>query len=59
MRPRDERPACFICGKYHGAPRHLSDRHEDTCSLVCAAAFKGGVINCSEYIGTHRAEPTS
>jgi hypothetical protein len=39
-------------------PRHRSDRHEDSCSLTCAAGFEGGG-NCTVYVGRHRAQGAS
>jgi hypothetical protein len=53
--------ACLACrrepliGGKHRAARHLSDRHEDSCSLTCAAGFEGGG-NCTVYVGRHRAQ---
>lgn len=35
-------------------PLHLAERHEDSCSLVCAAGLEGDG-NCTTYVGAHRA----
>lgn len=37
----------------HRAGRHVADRHEDSCSLVCEGGWEGGVP-CAYYAGRRR-----
>lgn len=36
-----------------GAPRHRSDRHEDSCGMACNAGWESGGT-CDTYVGRHR-----